>query len=83
MQRHQSWEAIGGPEVEVVNGALLIPHVDVEREQIDGRKRSPTKDFEERWQTVPSQVGLGRRRRRAVVVVVVGHFECSQNEEVG
>ena len=50
----------GGPEVEVVNGALLIPHVDVEREQIDRRKRSPTKDFEERRQTVPSQVGLGR-----------------------
>lgn len=30
-------ERVGLPEVEIVNGSLLVSHVDIKREQVNGR----------------------------------------------
>lgn len=44
------------PEVEVVDGALLVAHVDVEGEQVDRRLGAPAKHLQERRKTVTPAV---------------------------
>lgn len=41
------------PEVQVIHRALLVSHVNVKREEVDGGQCAPTKDFEESGQTIP------------------------------
>ena len=66
------------PKVKIVDGSLLIAHVDVEREEVDWRKSTPSQDLKKGWQTVALVVWLWRRGsvlcdrtdwRRAVAVV--------------
>ena len=46
------------PEIEVVNRALLVSHINIEREQIDGRKRPPAEDLEQGRESVSIKVRL-------------------------
>ena len=50
------------PKVEVVDGALLVAHVDVEGEKVDGWEGPTAQDLEEGREPVPLQVGCGRGR---------------------
>lgn len=67
------------PEVQIINRALLITHIDVEREQIDRRQRATTQHLKEGWKSIPRQVGL--RRPRHAVVVIHGIVEISRESE--
>lgn len=49
------------PEIKVVNRSLLISHVNVEGEEVDGCQGLPAEDFEESWQAVSIEVGMRRR----------------------
>lgn len=40
------------PEVEIVHRTLLVTHVDVEREEIDGSESPATKDLEQRRKAI-------------------------------
>lgn len=40
------------PEVQVVHRALLVSHINVKGEEVDGRQCAAAKDFEESGQTV-------------------------------
>lgn len=40
------------PEIKIVHRTLLISHVDVEREEIDGSKRPATQDLEQGRETI-------------------------------
>ena len=42
----------GGPEVEVVEGALLVAHVDEEGEEVDGREGAAREHLDERGKAV-------------------------------
>lgn len=55
-QSTESWK--NQPEIEVVNRALLVSHIYIEREQIDGWKRPPAEDLEQGGESVPIKVGL-------------------------
>lgn len=46
------------PKVQIINRALLIPHVNVEGEKIDWSKSASTEDFEEGREAV-AQLHLG------------------------
>lgn len=46
------------PEIEVVDRALLVSHINVEGEQIDGRERPPAEDLEQGRESVSIKVGL-------------------------
>lgn len=48
------------PEIEIVDAALGIAHVDVEAEQIDRRFCLATQDFVEIWQAVALDSDVGR-----------------------
>jgi hypothetical protein len=40
------------PEVQIIDRALLIAHVNIEGEEIDGGESATAKDFEECWQAI-------------------------------
>lgn len=46
------------PEVQIVNGSLLITHVDVEREQIDWWECSSAQDLKQSRETIALVVWL-------------------------
>ena len=50
------------PEIEVVDRALLVSHINVEGEKIDGRERPPAKNLEQGRESISIKVGLGRGR---------------------
>lgn len=64
------------PEVQVVDRALLVAHVDVEGEEIQRWPGCPTEDFEERWESI----AVGWRHRRAGILGV--RHDCGESGDV-
>jgi len=48
----------GAPKIQIVHGALLIAHVDVEGKEIDGCSRAPTQHFGEGGKVTAIHVGV-------------------------
>lgn len=46
------------PEIKIINRSLLISHVDVEGEEIDGCQSLTTKDLKESRKPIPIEVGM-------------------------
>jgi hypothetical protein len=67
------------PEVEIIHRSLLVSHINVEGEQIDGRQGPSTEHLEEIRQPVAIEVRLRRRR----VHVVIRHFDFGFNLRSG
>ena len=51
------------PEIQIIDRALLVPHVNIERKQIDGGESPTTEDFEERWEAISLLQARKRGRR--------------------
>lgn len=51
------------PKIQIVHGALLVPHVNIERKEIDRGKRSTAQDLEQGRETIPL-LNVRQRRRR-------------------
>lgn len=46
------------PEIEVINGALLVAHIDIEGEEIDGCSSAPAEHLGERRQPIAIHIGM-------------------------
>jgi len=47
-----------GPKVQIINGSLLISHVNIEREQVDGWECASAENLKEGRESIPIQIGL-------------------------
>ena len=50
------------PEVEVVNGSLLVSHIDVEGKEVNRSQSLATENLEERREAISIKVWMWRRR---------------------
>lgn len=65
------------PKVQIINRTLLIPHINVEREEIDRSESAPTEDFEEGRKAVALlHLREVRRRHSEGCFLVVLHLLC-------
>ena len=66
-----------GTAHKIIDRLLLVPHVNVEGKQVNGRSCSSAQNLEESWEAVAIDLGLGRRRACIVrhLVVLIDVFE--------
>jgi hypothetical protein len=66
------------PEIQVVNRPLLIPHIDVEGEQVQRSHCLATQDLKQRRESIPIVI----LRREIMVMVMVSHPACGTAENL-